>query len=236
MIGYHEITQEHMKEPSLATLNSLLRQIVESYEERAGLSGTVPMFGDVDMQGHRITNLGSPVDSGDAVRKGTVEASFVGKSTLQKSLEATGNNVLQTARRLNDNTQREQFTTFLNDTGIGLSKSNTSQVSVVAAGANSDITLSAGNLEYADKSKISYAQRIDTVANPGAGSDYYYYFYNLKTRLVELAGPYSADTQQNRLNANRDGYAFLAAAKVNAGGGGSGGGGDDPPGDGYLFV
>ena len=230
MIGYHEITQADLKEQNLATLNSLLRQVIEEINRQSGFTGPVVMAGDLDMAGHRILNVGSAQADGDAVSRAAGDSRFVGSKTLQKTLEATGKNLMQTTRRLNDTTQREQSSSFLNRTGVSLAQANNSTITVAAAGPNSTITLSAGTGKFGDDETYAYPQRVDTVANPGAGSDYYYYYYDVALQVVQMYGPYSADTSYNRLVGNRDGRSFLGFAKVDVGGGGSGGGGGDKPG------
>ncbi len=239
-IAYRELTQDDLKQPSLDGLNALLREVIEELNRRQGIGGPVLFESAADMQGNRVSNLAAPQAAGDAVSKEYAEANFVTLAKLQKTLEATGSNILQTTRRLNDTSQQELYSTFLNQTGDISPNSNNSTATVVANGANSDITITAGTVDYPDGSKISYAQRLDTVANPGSGSHFYYYYYDLRAMAVRFAGPFTADTDQNRLEARRDGRAFIAAAKVNAAGGGTAGGGGSGGtgggGDGFLFF
>jgi hypothetical protein len=230
MIGYFEITAEDLKEQNLAKLNGLLRQVVEEVNRLGGSYGPVVLTSDLDMGGHRVLNLAAPQGDSDAVSKGAGDERYVSGASLSKTLEATGSQILQTTRRLNDRTQQERYSSHMNRTGPSLAQANNSTITVVPAGVNSTITLAAGTGQYGDDEKYSYGQRVDTVANPGAGSDYYYYYWDVVQRAVRFIGPFTMDNSFNRLVGNRDGRSYLGVAKVNAGGGGTGGGGGDGPG------
>lgn len=201
-----------------------------------GLHGDVPIFGNIDMQGvATIKNLAVPQHPGDAVSQGAAQASF-GPAAIQPQLEATGNAMLQTTRRLNDRNQQEQFSSFLNTVMNLPPITNGSNVTVVASGGSSIITVTANNFTFADGTIVPYAQRIDTVTNPGAGKNFYYYYLRKSDLTLQFIGPFTSQQSPNIFQSNIDGRGYVGQATVNAGGGGTGGGGGDPPVNGGCLV
>jgi len=211
--------------------NDWVEKLTMAVNTQAGLHGPVSLANSLDMGGNRIMNLAAPVSPTDAVHLQSAQQNF-GPAAVAPQLEATGTNPLQTVMRLNDQQQRVQFSTFLNDVLNLPPTSNTSNITVVAAGANSTITVSAGTYKWGDQSTAPYAQRIDTVANPGAGVNIYYYFLRKIDTSVQVLGPFTSDNSSNQLAASFDGRGYLGKVVVNVGGGGTAGGGSDPPADG----
>lgn len=202
-----------------------LDRIGRSINYLLGLHGPITLQSSLNMKGNSITNVASPVNASDVVTKQSV-VTPENVASIGSQLEATGNNPLQTVRRLSDTAQQEQFSTFMNSQISMVPVSNTSTISVVAGGGGtSTVTVSGGNLLLADKSILPYAQRSDTFTNPGSGSNFYFYFVSLAAKALQFIGPFSANTPQNQIAAQYDGRAYIGTAQVNAAGGGSGGGG-----------
>ena len=212
----------------VAVVNDWIEKLTLAVNTLAGLHGTVVIASPIDMQGHPITNVGTSTEPSSVVTQQAAQQVF-GPAAIQPQLDAMGNNILQTTRRLNDQSQREQFSTFLNDVLNLPPTSNTSTITSVAAGTNSTVTVAAGTYSWGDGSSIKYPQRIDTFANPGAGSNYYYYYLRKRDNTVQFVGPFTANTSSNQLNASLDGRGFIGTAQVTAAGGGTAGGGSDPP-------
>ena len=211
-------------------------QVTLSINTLFGLHGDIQLHANIDMQGNAtIKNLAVPQNPGDAVSQSAAQASF-GPAALKPQLEATGSSILQTARRLNDRNQQEQFSTFLNTVMNLPPITNGSSISVVAAGGSSIITVTANNFEFADTSIVPYAQRIDTVTNPGAGQNFYYYYMRKSDNTLQFVGPFTTQQSPNIFQSNTDGRGYVGQATVNAGGGGTGGGGGDPPARGGCLV
>jgi hypothetical protein len=55
-IAFRTITQDDLKEETLANLNALLLDIVNEINRLSGVSGTIQLHADLDLQGHRILN------------------------------------------------------------------------------------------------------------------------------------------------------------------------------------
>jgi hypothetical protein len=56
--SFQLLTQADLKDPQLGNLNNQLRQFFLAIQSRYGTIGPVQMFGDIDMQGHVLLNVG----------------------------------------------------------------------------------------------------------------------------------------------------------------------------------
>src|SRR6266704_792388 len=114
-ISPFEITQDDLKDSSLANLNVVIRNMTDEINRLAGNRGPITLNSHIDMAGNRIANIGSPQEAYDAVNQ-TVGNSNYGPAAVATQLDSLGNNFFNTFRRLNDNNQRENSSTFLNGT------------------------------------------------------------------------------------------------------------------------
>lgn len=72
------------------TLRRILRELVLQIQEIRGTSERAGVIrGDLRLQGSKLTSLGNPVDSGDAVSKGYADAVY-GSAATRKALQAGG--------------------------------------------------------------------------------------------------------------------------------------------------
>lgn len=232
-VGIRPITFEpgDFSDPQkFAVFSEWIDQVTTNINTLFGLHGDIPMFANIDMQGSgTIKNLAAPTASGDAVSHGAAQAAF-GAAAIQPQIEATGNAMLQTTRRLNDRNQQEQFSTFLNTIMNIPPSTNASNVTVVSlGGGSSQITVTANSFTLADLAVLPYAQRQDTVTNPSVGSNFYYYYVRKSDNTLQFVGPFTTQMSANNFQANIDGRGYVAQATVVAAGGGTGGGGGDPP-------
>ncbi len=232
-VDYREIRKSDLEEAQLPNLNEFLREIVDEINRLGGLHGPIVLQNDLDLDGNRIRQLGSPEEEGDALSRKEGDAIFGGDKIL-RALEATGDKILQTARRLNDRRQRERHSSWLDDLGSTPPATNNSTVTVVDnMNGTTTVTVSAGTVTFADGSTQDYSQRQDTFTDPGSGSEFYYYYLQLSDDTLQFAGPFTQNTSENRHNASLDGRVFIATAQVDAAGGGGGGGGGEPPPPGF---
>lgn len=158
--------KEDLQGDNLDFFNQFITTVVQAINAQQGSAGPVQLSGHLDLQGNRIMNVGEPASDTDAVSQGAASSQF-GAAALQPHLEALGKNVLQTARRLNDRTQRENYSSFLN--GL-VSTAPTTNTSVVGFGApvagTVDVNISAGQHQKVDGSQVNYAGRTDTLSLP----------------------------------------------------------------------
>lgn len=219
----------------LATVSEWFDRVQVSINTLLGLHGPILLNDSIDMQGNRVMNASVSAPS-DVITKATADNSF-GAAAIKPQLEATGNAILQTTRRLNDQQQREQHSSFLNDVLNVPPVTNGCTITVVnAGGGSSTITVTASTFKWADGQIAPFAQRIDTVTNPGAGSNFYFYYFRKTDNTLQVIGPFTTNTPLNQFSANVDQKGFIGTATVVAGGGGTGGGGGSTGGGGCLEI
>ena len=219
------------EEPGLADFNQQWSFVIQALNQLLGNQGPTPLANHLNMTGHRVTGVADPQDPGDAVTLGYAQNNF-GPSAVQPSLEILGQQIMQSMRRLNDPTQRELFSSFLNSLMSTGPSTNTSTVTFGSVSSGSiPVTISAGIFKQLDGTTVGYSAFNDTIGLPGSGTDYFYYFLNKGVTTLRRDGPYTSDAWQNRLNASRDGGTILAVVAVNSSGGDSvhsAAGGTDP--------
>lgn len=114
VLTYEPVTEADFKDPAL--FNDKLRKIVEAINGLQGVNGTSQIFGDIDMTGHKIINLGAASAKTDALSQNVADPIY-GQKAQQAAMEAVGTKMLQTTRRLNDGTQQHKISSDLNSQG-----------------------------------------------------------------------------------------------------------------------
>lgn len=209
-----------------ATVNDWFQKVTMAINTLYGLHGDIPIQGTINMNGNTITNLAPPVKPTDAVHLLAATQAF-GPDVIQAAMEVTGDQMLQTTRRINDTFQREQFSSFLNDVLNTGPSSNSSSITVTPVGGNTVVTVAAGTYAWGDGQKVAYTQRVDTFVSPVV-NNWYYYYLRRSDNTLQFVGPYTVNNSVGQMDAFTDGKGFVGQAKVQAGGGGTGGGGLDP--------
>lgn len=206
----------------VATLNQRLTNMYQAIIGSQGATGPVNFNGaHVDMQGARLTNLGPAESADDAVSNSLAQSRYA-PVVMRQALEANGSAPLQSYRRLNDNTQRERSSTYLNNLLNTVPIANDSQIVGVGAvsGGYLPVTISAGTVYRTDGSKLNYASFSDSIAVPVSGEYYYYYGIRANTNTLFRASgsPYTADTLANRIDASYDQTTLIAVITVKSSG------------------
>jgi hypothetical protein len=125
----------------------------------------VQLFGHLDMGGNTIRNVVPSGNANDVVTNQTGNATY-GPQVMRDQLEGRGAAPLKTVRRINDKNQREQFSSFLNDTMSTPPNANTAQVFYVNGGGTTQVTVPAVVVNFADGTVQHVASRTDTLTNP----------------------------------------------------------------------
>lgn len=158
--------QSDLTDPSLTLLNSDITNMKKAINSLLGHSGPIRLSNDIDLGGKRITNLGAAQSETDAVSQAYGNDNY-GPSAIQPQLDALGSKVLQSARRLNDQTQRENYSTFLNGVLNTAPTSNTSLVTFGSpSGGSVSLQVTAGAHQRVDGSQVPYAAYNDIVTLP----------------------------------------------------------------------
>lgn len=148
-------------------LNQFLQQMADAVNTNMGYNGPIQVTSPIDLMGNTIKNVGTPVDESDVVTQAFAQSNYSAEA-LRPQLEANGSTPLQSVRRINDSTQREATSTWLNQVMSTPPNASTAQVSFSGGGGSTTINVNATTLTRADTTTQPLAGRSDTVANPAS--------------------------------------------------------------------
>jgi hypothetical protein len=159
-------TKADLEDDSLPLLNQFLNDVSQKLNALSGHSGPIILHNSLNMNGNPIQNAGVPKGPNDVVNIEYALKNY-GASAVAPQLEATGKQILQTTRRLNDQVQRENYSSFLNGVLNTTPTSNTSTVTFgVASGGSVTVAISAGYHQRLDGSTVPYSGYNDTLTLP----------------------------------------------------------------------
>jgi hypothetical protein len=107
---------DSQQDPTLSEVNSRLKELYDGVNTALGYRGPVPLANHINLQGNRILNLGAAQAPTDALSQ-TAADPLYSTAVQQSELEATGNSILQTTRRLNSAAQQQLISSDLNSQG-----------------------------------------------------------------------------------------------------------------------
>lgn len=230
-------TESDLSSPSqfIAQLNTTMNnhaQVLNQFLGYGNNQGSIPISGQLDLQGNKITNV-APATTGSDVITHDVAESRYSAPALKKHFESGGKSSLISYRQLNNNGQRESSSSFLNDLVSTAPTANTSTISATTpAGGTTSVTVSAGTFSKVDNTIVHYLSLTSSLAVPGSGEVVYYVFIQKRsTELFLYPTSFPADTWANRVSASFDGNTLIAVIVLNSGGldtVNSGGGGTPP--------
>jgi hypothetical protein len=143
------------------------QQMIDTVNYLAGHNGVVTLANHLDLNGNRVMNVGEPVDPTDALPSGVAEESYSAQA-LRPQLESTGSTPLKTMRQINNNSQREISSSYLNSLMSTAPRSNT--INPIFSGSSNVVTIPASKFQFADGSSVSYPSRTDTLPLPASYS------------------------------------------------------------------
>jgi hypothetical protein len=89
-------------------------QLIDTVNTLAGFNGEIGLNNHINLNGKRITGLGPPVAATDALASGIAEGKY-SAAALKPSFEAGGSSAFSSYRQMNNQTQREQVSSYLTD-------------------------------------------------------------------------------------------------------------------------
>lgn len=204
---------------SLTLFNQQFTNIVNMLNTLYGVQGNIPVNSHLDLKGNRILNVGNAIDPTDAVSQSFGNSQY-GAAALKPLFESLGKQVFQSYRRVNDKTQREQSSSFLNALQSTAPAANTSLISFGTPSAGTiPVTVSAGYFSRVDSTLQPYSARTDTLTLPMSGEYYYFYTLGYGQNNLHISTPFTSDTQSNRVSVSADGQAIIAMVVLNGSGG-----------------
>lgn len=163
-----QFRKEDLEHPDLPLFNLFMTQIATRLNYLSGLQGPIKLNSALDLNNNPIKNAGVPSDPNDVVNLEYAIKNY-SAAAIMPQIEATGKQMLQTTRRLNDQNQQELYSSFLNGVLNTTPTSNTASISATPVGGGSTtITVSAGLHQRLDGSQVPFASRSDTVSVPSA--------------------------------------------------------------------
>lgn len=140
-------------------------QMIDTINTLCGYSGEVELAGHLNLGGNRITNVGKPVQASDAISN-AVAASLYSAPALKSQLESTGSSPLVSYRQLNNQTQREQVSSFLNDLMSSVPNANGILPTLTNGVGTVTVSIPSTTLRFADGSSIVLNGRVDILTVP----------------------------------------------------------------------
>jgi hypothetical protein len=217
-------TEADLANPSqfIAQLNTTLNnhsQVLNQFLGYGNNQGIIPVSGQLDLQGNKITGVAPATSGSDVVTHEIAEARYSAPA-LKKHFESGGQSSLISYRQLNNVQQRESSSAFLNDLVSTAPTANTSTVSATApAGGTTSVTVSSGILSKVDNTIVAYMSLTSSLPVPGAGESVYYVFIQKRsTELFLYPVSFPSDTWANRISASFDGNTLVAVIVLNSGG------------------
>lgn len=91
-----------------------MSNIIDAVNTHSGYRGPIQLADDLDLSGNQIKNVAAPTEGSDVLTSEAAEASY-SAAALKPKLEAGGPNPFVTYRQINNGSQREQVSSYLND-------------------------------------------------------------------------------------------------------------------------
>lgn len=185
-IPFRNITANDLdpkKDPTLAFLNDVIRSIINQVNLQSGALGPIPVMGNLDMQGNRIINVGAPQEDTDALST-TAANPMYGVTVQQATMEAVGKNMLQTTRRLNDQSQQHRISSDLNTQGNIPPSNIIGTLHWVSTTTQVTWTWTGIVIQYADLSYVGIKDGTLLVTGLSNVSYNWYPYYDARTGLL----------------------------------------------------
>lgn len=143
------------------------QQMIDAVNSVLGYHGTTTLRSDLNLNGNKITGVGTASADSDVVTLGTANSNYSAEA-LRPQLEANGSTPLQSVRRLNDSTQREQNSSYMNTLMSTAPSANNIEVLFSSPGSGmTSITIPASLFRFADGSTQNLNAFTLTVSDPG---------------------------------------------------------------------
>jgi hypothetical protein len=145
--------------------NLLMSQLIDNVNALAGHNGPTQLSSDLNLGGNKITNVAPPTEDSDVLTSGAAKASY-SAAALGPQLSPGGKYPFVGYRQINNGTQRENTSSFLNNLVSTAPNSNNINPIVSTSGGATSITIPASVLQMGDGSTRFLPARTDTISNP----------------------------------------------------------------------
>jgi len=217
-------------DPTLSELNARFAELYKQVNTQAGYYGNATIFGTLNLNGNRISNVGKAQAATDVLTQTSADPMY-STAVQQSAMEAVGSKMLQTTRRLNDGTQQHTVSSDLNTQG-SIPPSNVTGSLVGVPGTTSVAwTWTSIIVQLADLSYKAVVNNSLTVTGLTNGEQYYFYpYFDTKLGILSFVAdsvngvgnppvafvPGGSYIPQESQNQNADTRIALTAAGSNA--------------------
>jgi hypothetical protein len=145
-----------------------LSQLTDTVNTLAGYNGVIQLSDHIDMRGKNIKNVATPVDPTDAISSVHAESKY-SPVVMRDALESQRDTQLRTYRQLNNPSQREQDSGFLNDLMSAPATSST-VIPLQTTAPGVTIQIPASSFTWANGDSLNTIPRADALTAPGVYS------------------------------------------------------------------
>jgi hypothetical protein len=138
-------------------------QVIDTINTLSGYNGTIELSDHIDMGGKDIQNLG-PTKS-NALAVALAQQSF-SASALRPQLEAGGSQPFVGYRQINNVTQREQRSSYLNDLMSSPPSANNLLPTLTSVSGGVQVSIPPGKYKFADGAFVDLVGRTDILSLP----------------------------------------------------------------------
>lgn len=140
-------------------------QLTDTVNTLLGHNGPIQLANHLDLGGNRIMNVGAPTATTDAISS-LVAQSRYSPTALKPYFESGGKNAFVGYRQINNQGQREQTSSWLNQLLSTPPNSNSIDPITSTSGGSTTVTIPASIYRFADGTKWFLPSRSDTITNP----------------------------------------------------------------------
>jgi hypothetical protein len=175
------------KDPTLSYLNEVIRSMTNQINLGSGALGPIPIMGDLNLNGNRITNVGDAQEETDVLTQSSADPMY-STPVQQSAMEAVGTKMLQTTRRLNDATQQHKISSDLNTQGSIPPTNLVGALTWTSTASSVTWTWTGIIIQFADLTYLAIKDDSLVVTGLAATGYYFYPYYDTVTgRLTFVA-------------------------------------------------
>jgi hypothetical protein len=140
-------------------------QTIDALNSLLGFNGEIPLQNHVQMNGFRVQNIGAPASATDAIASAVAESRYSAVA-LRPQFEAGSSQPLATYRQINNGSQREVQSSFMNDLMSTPPSANTVFPTLTNVGGGVQVSIPSSIFTFADGSTLVLNGRTDILSLP----------------------------------------------------------------------
>lgn len=142
-----------------------MSQIIDAVNTHSGYMGPQKLASGLDLDGNKISNVGAAEGPADVLTSGQAETKY-SAAALRPQLESGGKHPFVGYRQINNGTQREQQSSWLNDLMSTPPAASTVFPTITNTGLGVQVSIPESTFTFADGSTVSLQGRVDLLSLP----------------------------------------------------------------------